>query len=103
MKTVAELNELSQKGLNVTLTPSRELLEDVVSNAVLKAMATLEKRADEPKFLSVEKTQEMTDVSRTTLWHWERKGILKPVKIGRTVKYRYSDVINLIEGKGGRK
>lgn len=54
------------------------------------------------RFLSVERTMELMDVSRTTLWHWERKGILLPVKIGRTVKYRESDVIELIE-KGGRK
>lgn len=78
-----------------TIEATREALSEVV--------ATMNpQHKPQNRFLSVERTMELTDVSRTTLWHWERKGILLPVKIGRTVKYRESDVIALIE-KGGRK
>lgn len=80
----------------------REATKEAAKEALSEVVATMNQPQPQNRFLSVERTMELTDVSRTTLWHWERKGILKPVKIGRTVKYRESDVIALI-AKGGRK
>lgn len=78
----------------------KEATKEAAKEALSEVMAGMNpQQPPQNRFLSVEKTMELTDVSRTTLWHWERKGILLPVKIGRTVKYRESDVIALIEGK----
>lgn len=101
--SLEEIQNLQKSGVNVIIQVTPELVEEMISNAVMRALSTVERQSHDPKFLSVEKTQEVTDVSRTTLWHWERKGILMPVKIGRTVKYRYSDVMNLIEGNAENK
>jgi ribosomal protein L11 methylase PrmA len=37
-------------------------------------------------------------VCETTLWLWAKKGYLKPVKIGRRVMYRMSDIKKMVEG-----
>lgn len=93
--TSAAIEALKTLFKEATIEATREVLNEVVAEMTPQ-------QPPKNRFLSVERTMELTDVSRTTLWHWERKGILTPVKIGRTVKYRESDVIELIE-KGGRK
>ena len=37
-------------------------------------------------------------VDPSTLWRWDKSGYLKPVRQGRKVFYRESDVIDLEEG-----
>lgn len=101
MEAISQFKET--KGMNVIIQATDEQLETMISNAVQKAVASLEPaETAEPRLISTEKTMELVDVSRTTLFHWNRKGILKPVKIGRTVKYRYNDVMDFIN-KGDRK
>ncbi len=56
------------------------------------------KRATE-RYLSKKETSEMLGVDPSTLWHWERRGYLMPVRIGTKVRYRYSDIIKKMEGR----
>jgi hypothetical protein len=35
--------------------------------------------------------------NRSTLWRWQKKGILKPIKVGSSKMYRLSDLLNLKE------
>jgi|SRR5690554_4898402 len=93
--TSAAIEALKTLFMEATKEAAKEALSEVVAGMNPP-------QPPQNRFLSVERTMELIDVSRTTLWHWERKGILMPVKIGRTVKYRESDVTELIE-KGGRK
>lgn len=37
--------------------------------------------------------------SMTTLWHWENRGLLCPIRIGRNVRYRKSEVESFIKSK----
>ena len=41
-------------------------------------------------------------VDPSTLWRWDKSGYLKPVRQGRKVFYRESDVIDLEEGQHQR-
>lgn len=42
---------------------------------------------------------QLLDVSETTIWEWVRKGHLpKPVKIGGSTRWRWSDVENRLQG-----
>ena len=49
--------------------------------------------------LTKQQVMETLAVSSTTLWLWEQKGYLIPVKIGRKVFYRSKDISNLRNGK----
>ena len=42
--------------------------------------------------------QAFLSLSRASLWRLERKGILTPVRIGRTVRWRWSDLHALASG-----
>ena len=62
--------------------------------------------ARKEKYLTKEEIKEICGVCDTTLWHWNRTGYLRTVKIGNKVRYRQSDIRRILEGgrntKGGR-
>lgn len=52
------------------------------------------------RFLTREETSQMLHVDYSTLWRWNRDGLLCTVKCGpRRVMYRYADVIAVLGGK----
>lgn len=58
------------------------------------------------KYLTKEEVKRLCEVCDATLWHWNKKGYLKAIKVGNRVRYRQSDVRRILEGgaseKGGR-
>ncbi|HUX96316.1 MAG TPA: helix-turn-helix domain-containing protein [Bacteroidales bacterium] len=56
-----------------------------------------ELRANQPKeFLSIDEVAKLLNVTRPTLWDWDRKGILKKRHIGNVVRYRKSDIDKIL-------
>lgn len=51
------------------------------------------------RYLTKQEVKDLCGVCDTTLWHWDRRNYLKKLKIGNKVKYRFSDVRKIIEGK----
>lgn len=49
--------------------------------------------------LTVKEVQEILNVSRPTLLDWRNKGILKAIKIGRTVRYDKKEVEKILRGE----
>lgn len=47
---------------------------------------------------SREKVMEILDVSASTLWRWDKIGLLKPLPCGGKRRYRMSEVKRLLEG-----
>ena len=47
--------------------------------------------------LTKEEVKQICEVCNTTLWHWDRKGYLKTVKIGGKVRYRMSDLRRILD------
>jgi len=58
--------------------------------------------ARKERYLTKAEVMEMCDVCDATLWHWNRKGYLQSVKIGNKVRYRLSDIQNIL-GKQSTK
>ena len=50
-----------------------------------------------PNILSRKQTCELLDVTPSTLFHWNKKGILKPKNISGRVYYLYDDIENALE------
>ena len=47
-------------------------------------------------YLSADKVSQMLGVDRSTLWRWEKTEYLVPVRFGGKVRYRMSDINNII-------
>ena len=75
---------------------SQDDLSATIEDAVSRAMA--EKK---PKEVYLTQAEVMTrlQVSRSTLWHWNKSGYLRKIKRGSKVTYRQSDVEAIIRGE----
>lgn len=81
---------LKDKGLNVNLVINKDDLESVVRGILTEC---LQKKDDsQNRLLTRDEVCKMLNVSRTTLWHWNKIGYLRNVKIGKSVFYRASDI-----------
>ena len=60
-------------------------------------------RSDMERLMTAEEVQDVFQVSRQTIWRWRRDGILPAVQIGRSVRFRRSDVEKLFEPDSRRQ
>ena len=65
--------------------------EEMLQKAVETAMSK-QKENTSNVLLKRESTAARLGVDLSTLWRWDRSGYLKPVRIGRSVYYRLSDI-----------
>ena len=49
-------------------------------------------------YLSREKVAEILEVSKGTLWRWQKLNYLVPIMVGGKRRYRRSDVKRILEG-----
>ena len=59
---------------------------------------------DNERFVTREETAKLLHVDYSTLWRWNKLGLLCPNKVGpRRVMYKYSDVLKKLNGEGQQK
>lgn len=66
-------------------------LMSVVRDAIDRA-ASLSAESVRNELITAQQAAEALGVCRTSLWQWEKDGILKPVRIGSRVFYRRRDI-----------
>ena len=59
-------------------------------------LATQVAEARKERYLTKEQVKELCGICDATLWHWNRKGYLKAVKVGNKVRYRASDIQRIL-------
>ena len=66
---------------------------------ILAESASSKEGADNGVLLTKQEVIDKIGVSSTTLWTWEKKQYLVPVKMGRKVFYRLGDINKLCDNK----
>lgn len=51
------------------------------------------------RLLSKKQVAERIGVDRSTLWRWEKENYLVPIRYGKKVRYKESDIIEIEEGR----
>lgn len=89
--TKADLDELISKAANGnTSLKSTDAFTDEKRNAVIP---------DKERFITRGEAARLLHVDLSTLWRWNKTGILRSKKVGqRRVMYKYSDVLDLLNG-----
>ena len=80
---------------------SKELLEfadALVERAAAKARAEIERQSD-AEYIPKKEALDLLGVCDATLWHWARSGYLVPIKLGRKVFYRRTDIQRIMQGR----
>lgn len=87
---------------NPEITPSIVVavpLPDLREFAKLCIEAGRQERPEPAKTDKIVTAEEFTrdfDISETTLWSWDRKGITKPIYIGKRKYYKQSDIDQIL-------
>ena len=87
---------------NVSLQVSSKQLQEFADHIIERTLAKVQADEAAPaaeKLLTIDEVAEMLSVSRVTLWSWRRKGILEAVRVGNLLRYRKSDIEELMAGK----
>lgn len=99
MKNILSIiqNEHASIKLEVTGEDLLNFSNDLINRAK-NELSTEIAEARKEKYLNREEVREICGVCDATLWHWNKKGYLKTIKIGSKVRYRMSDVRKILEG-----
>lgn len=105
-KFMTNIIEMLESGITgLTLSLRIEVLREFAHLLIEKSKEQLLPimiKASHEDLLTKKEVLEKFNVCHTTLWNWERKGYLIPVKIGRKVSYRQADIERIIIERGSR-
>ena len=94
---------MSQNGIAVNITTSSsELFEfgRFLIDTVTEETRNRVKQGKDDVLLSIEDVMNRLQIKdRTTLWRWEKRGYLLPVRSGKKCLYKNSDIENLLTQK----
>jgi hypothetical protein len=88
---MALAKEIPNITISVTLSDLFEFGEELVKKSRHQLEQKLSDESVE-KYLSPDKTAEFLEVTKPTLWRWDKNDYLKPISIGGKKRYRYSDL-----------
>jgi predicted DNA-binding transcriptional regulator AlpA len=57
----------------------------------------VEKNSDET-YLTKADVKHLCGICDATVWHWQKRGYLNPIRIGRKVRYKKSDIEKILTG-----
>ena len=99
---MTDINKLIQSGVSFKIEINAEDLKNFGSEIATKSFEALQKQAkkeSDVRYITGNKVCEILDISRVTLWNWDKKGITNPIRMGNLKRYRCSDIDSIGEQK----
>lgn len=95
-----DIYSMIEQGKNVKFEVSGEDLchfaDRIIAKTIEMRDAEMAAHPEDEELVSVEKAQELLHVCATTLWSWNTKGYLVPIKVGRKRYYKMTDIRALL-------
>ncbi len=95
------VQEQLKNGSNVMFVLSGGDLKEFALALISEAQKSKESEMKDEVYLSADEAAKELQVTKPTLWRWDKNGYLQPVKVGRKCLYRLSDINSLREGRRG--
>ena len=100
--TMIDIDKFAQKGVIFKFELTEEQLTRHSTECALKTVEILNSQS-KPKqdsaFISGEAVCKILDISRTTLWQLDKKGVTKPIWLRNVKRYRVSDIETIGQNK----
>jgi len=96
------IEDILKNGSNVSITISAKDLLEVINYTVSATRKELEQCIIEDKseaYMSPKEVSEFLGVHVTTLWHWNKRNLLRPVEIGGKRRYLKSEIKLMLNTK----
>lgn len=100
-----ELSELIKSRANVSISISACELADFAEDLIDRTRRSLENDIAESRsevFYSKDQVCRILSINPSTLWNWDKRNYLKPIKVGGLNRYRKSDIDGILGRKGGK-
>ena len=79
---------------DITGEDLRNFADELINRAVNEVAMVIQEKNEQ--LINKEEAKRLLGVCDATLWHWERKKYLMPVKVGTRVRYRASDIKKIL-------
>ncbi len=73
-----------------------KLIEEVANLKKIVAKKSEQSTPKEEEYLTPAEMIQCLKISSVTLWHWDKKGITRPLRVGNLKRYRKSDLEKII-------
>ncbi len=85
--------------IKLVITPQDlvEFSNELITRTLNEVATVMGEKND--RLITKEEAKQLLGVCDATLWHWDRKDYLKPVKVGCKVRYRETDVRRILGSK----
>ena len=101
-----DINKLIESGTNIKIEIYPKDLQEFansIAEASIKSKELQDKKESIDKYLSADRVCMILDISRTTLWQWDRKGTTNPIRMGNLKRYKQSDIMEIGQSKADSK
>lgn len=95
------INELLSSGANVAITITPTDLKEFALYLIDETLSARHQDSKPETYLTPDEVASKLNVSKNTLWRWNRCDYLNPVRIGRKTLYKASDIASLLSDQQG--
>lgn len=88
-------NDVLESGISTLIVMKAEDLQQTIYDAVEATKRKLEDdviNLKSEKLLTTNQVLDRLSISRTTLWHWIKKGYITPTEVGGKNRFKQSDI-----------
>lgn len=99
VKKESDFSDFITNKHNLSVNISFDDLQKIVNYIISETRNELAQSVVDEKsetYLTAKQTSEKLDVDLTTLWRWEKQGILLPVRAGKKRRYKMSDIRSML-------
>lgn len=93
------ITDLINNRAKVTISVTAEELADFADNLVDKTRRSIEREIAEQNseiFYTKDQVCRILSINPSTLWNWDKRDYLKPVKVGGMNRYKKSDIDRIL-------
>lgn len=91
-----EISQIINSGAAVTIAVTAGQLQAFAGDIIAGYREKIQQEQTGDQYLSPAKVCELLDIDPTTLWRWDKKGLLHPLKLGGVNRYKKSDIERIL-------
>ena len=84
---------------NIIISLTGEQLSEFASQILSGAREIYENQKEPEQYLSRKQTSQRLETDLSSLWRWQQKGYLVPVRVGGKVRYKLSDINKILKSE----
>ncbi|GAA4150752.1 hypothetical protein GCM10022217_04000 [Chryseobacterium ginsenosidimutans] len=94
---------MATKEHSILIQASPEYLSELIVSGIREELKRIQlhftEKSQNDELMTKKQVCNFLNCSSVSLWNWENKGMLNPVRLGRSIRYKKSDVEQFISNR----